>query len=61
MESYDKRNIKYVYEVKQIRDYKSRVVGIFANENDAKTCQERYIGYDSKSQVVKLIVTGKHT
>jgi len=52
MESYDKKNIKYVYEVRDIRNYKSRVVGIFANENDAKTCQERYIGYDSKAQVV---------
>ena len=49
MESYDKENIKYVYEVREIRNYKSRVVGIFANENDAKTeCSERYIGYDSQ-------------
>jgi len=52
MENYDKRHIKYVYEVKDIVDYKSKVVGVFEILTDAKICQERYIGYGSKAQVV---------
>lgn len=47
-EPYEKRHIKYVYEVKEIRDYKPRTIGVFVDLNDAKSCQ----GYYKDSQVV---------
>ena len=51
MENYDKRHIKYVYEVKDIVDYKSKVVGVFEILTDAKRCEQRYLSYGSKAQV----------
>ena len=45
-ERYEKEHIKYVYEVREIIDYKSRPIDAFENLIDAKHCQQKWIKYN---------------